>query len=92
MRWWLSSPTPIQVFARAQGPELAEALRTFGHGVTQPPGQGREGPVDLIMSVVKRKDLPAVNALVEDLEPGSFVSVEEPTAIQKGWLFPKRRK
>jgi len=51
-----------------------------------------EGPVDLIMSVVKRKDLPAVNALVDDLAPGSFVSIEEPTAIQRGWGFPKRRK
>ena len=82
----------VQVFTSTQGPELAEALRTFGHGVTQIAGQGREGPVDLILSVVKRRDLPAVNALVNDLAPRSFVSVEEPTAIQKGWLFPKRRK
>jgi uncharacterized protein YebE (UPF0316 family) len=82
----------VQVFAAAHGPELAEALRAFGHGVTRLPGEGGEGPVDLIMSVVKRKDLPTVSVLVNDLAPGSFVSVEEPTAIQRGWLFPKRRK
>jgi uncharacterized protein YebE (UPF0316 family) len=82
----------IQVFARDHGSELSEALRAFGHGVTQIPGRGREGPVELVVSVVKRKDLPKVSALVDDLAPGSFVSVEEPTAIQRGWGFPKRRK
>jgi uncharacterized protein YebE (UPF0316 family) len=82
----------VQVFAPSHGSELAEALRVFGHGVTQLPGLGREGPVDLVMSVVKRRDLPAVKELVNDLAPESFLSVEEPSAIQRGWLFPKRRK
>jgi uncharacterized protein YebE (UPF0316 family) len=82
----------IQVFARSHGPELADALRAFGHGVTQIPGRGRDGPVDLVVSVIRRKDLATVSALVNDLTPGSFVAVEEPTAIQRGWWFPKRRK
>jgi len=82
----------VQVFAPTHGPELAHALRTFGHGVTELQGRGREGPVDVILSVVKRKDLPVLNGLVNDLAPDSFVSVEEPTAIQRGWVFPKRRK
>ncbi|MFC1574972.1 DUF2179 domain-containing protein [Gemmatimonadota bacterium] len=82
----------VQVFAAHHGAQLAEALRAFGHGVTQLQGQGRDGSVEVILSVVKRKDLALVNALVTDLAPGSFVSVEEPTAIQHGWLFPKRRK
>jgi uncharacterized protein YebE (UPF0316 family) len=82
----------IQVFAPSHGSELAEALRVFGHGVTQIEGRGRTGPVELVLSVVKRRDLPVVSALVNDLAPGSFVSVEQPTALQRGWLFPKRRK
>jgi len=82
----------VQVIAPSQGAELAEALRAFGHGVTEFSGRGREGPVELIMSVIKRRDLPMVSALVNDLAPGSFVSVEQPTVIQRGWLFPKRRK
>ena len=82
----------VQVFAPAHGPELADALRAFGHGVTQLQGRGGAGPVDLIMSIVKRRDLPAISALVNDLAPESFVTVEQPSAIQRGWLFPKRRK
>jgi uncharacterized protein YebE (UPF0316 family) len=82
----------VQVFAPAQGAELAAALRMFGHGVTELRGSGRDGPVDLILSVVKRRDLATVNALIDDLAPDSFVSVEEPTAIHHGWTFPKRRK
>jgi uncharacterized protein YebE (UPF0316 family) len=82
----------VQVIAPSHGSQLAEALRIFGHGVTQVEGMGREGPVDLVLSVIKRRDLPQVSALVNDLAPESFVSVEQPTAIQRGWLFPKRRK
>lgn len=82
----------LQIFAPARGAELAEAIRTFGHGVTVLRGEGRTGPVDVLVSIVKRRDLPSVSALVDDLAPESFVSVEEPTAIQRGWMFPKRRK
>ena len=82
----------VQVFAPSHGQELADALRAFGHGVTQLQGRGRQGPVDLLMSIVKRRDLPAISALVNDLAPESFVTVEEPNAIHHGWLFSKRRK
>ncbi|MFC1660391.1 DUF2179 domain-containing protein [Gemmatimonadota bacterium] len=82
----------VQVFTRSQGTDLAEALRVFGHGVTQIQGRGKDGAVDLVISVIRRKDLAAVHQLVEDLTPDAFVSVEEPTAIHHGWLFPKRRK
>ena len=82
----------LQIITPSHGAELAEALRTFGHGVTQLEGRGRQGPVDLVLSIVKRRDLPTINSLVNDLAPDSFVSVEAPTSIQRGWLFPKRRK
>jgi uncharacterized protein YebE (UPF0316 family) len=82
----------VQVFSPVQGSELAAALRAFGHGVTELRGTGRDGPVDVLLAVMKRRDLPTVRELVNDLAPRSFVSVEEPTAIQHGWTFPKRRK
>ena len=82
----------VQVFSPAQGTDLAGALRVFGHGVTELRGKGQDGPVDLILSVVKRRDLPTVRELINDLAPEAFVSIEEPTAIQHGWTFPKRRK
>ena len=68
------------------------SLRAFGHGVTELSGHGGQGPVDMILSVVKRKDLPAISSLVNDLAPDSFFTVEAPTSIQRGWIFPKRRK
>ncbi len=82
----------VQVFTRAQGRELADALRVLGLGVTELSGHGKDGPVELVYSVVKRKDMPTVLKMVKDLAPNAFVSVEAPTAIQHGWLFPKRRK
>jgi uncharacterized protein YebE (UPF0316 family) len=82
----------VQVFTRSHGRELAEAMRVFGLGVTQLSGQGKDGPVEMVYSVVKRKDMPTVMGLVKDLAPNAFISVEAPTAIQHGWMFPKRRK
>lgn len=82
----------VQVFAASQGSELADALRIFGHGVTEFTGRGKDGEVSMVYSVVKRRELPRAMQLIDDLAPGSFVSVEEPTAIQHGWMFPKRRK
>ncbi len=82
----------VQVFTQSRGAELANALRNLGHGVTQLEGRGRDGSVDLVLSVVRRRDLPKVSAVIGDLAPDSFLSVEIPMAIRQGWMFPKRRK
>lgn len=82
----------LQVFTPARGSQLAEALRAEGLGATVFTGQGRTGPVELIYSVVKRRSLPVAMGVVNREAPDAFVMVEQPSAIQRGWLFPARRK
>jgi len=72
--------------------ELAEALRDRGFGVTEFSGQGREGRVEFLYAVVRRRDLARVYDEVRVWDPDAFVTVEEPRAIQRGWLFGTRRK
>lgn len=82
----------VRVVSRVGGVELAEALRERGFGVTEYAGQGREGHVEVVEAVIRRRDLPAVFAEVELWDPDAFVTVEEPRVIYRGWMLQGRRK
>lgn len=82
----------VRVLSRHGGVEIAEALRERGFGVTEFSGQGREGTVEMVYAVIRRRDLPSVYEQIRIWDPDAFVTVEEPKAIQRGWMFQKRRK
>jgi uncharacterized protein YebE (UPF0316 family) len=82
----------VRVFSRFGGVEIAEALRERGFGVTEFAGYGREGSVEMLYAVLRRRDLPSVYEQVRFWDPEAFVTVEEPKAIQRGWMFSQRRK
>src|SRR5688572_27312450 len=76
----------IRVVSRHGGVELAEALRERGFGVTEFAGQGREGHVEVLDAVLRRRDLPAALREIDFWDPDAFVTVQEPRAIHRGWL------
>lgn len=82
----------VQIISRYGGVEVAEALREAGFGVTEFIGQGREGKVEVVHTVVKRRQIDAVLDEVDRWDPDAFVSVEEPRTVRRGWMFSKRRK
>ncbi len=84
----------IRVFCRdiEMGRRVAAALRAAGHGVTEFAGAGHQGPVDLVLTIVRRRQIPAVVREVEAVDRDAFISVEEPRAIRRGWMFGERRK
>lgn len=82
----------VRILSRHGGVEIAEALRERGFGVTEFAGHGREGTVEMVYAVLRRRDLPSVFEQVRIWDPDAFVTVEEPRAIQRGWMFDKRRK
>lgn len=82
----------VRVVSKHGGVELAEALRERGFGVTEYSGLGREGHVEVVDAVMRRRDLPLVFKEVNLWDPDAFVTVGEPRMIQRGWMFGKRRK
>ena len=80
----------VRVVSRHGGVELAEALRDRGFGVTEFAGQGREGRVEVLDAVLRRRDLPFVLQEVNVWDPEAFVTVEEPRAIHRGWMLRSR--
>ncbi|QOJ18063.1 MAG: DUF2179 domain-containing protein [Phycisphaeraceae bacterium] len=56
--------------------ELATALRTAGYRVTRVEGEGRDGKVEVDFLVVKRRQVSEIRALVRQIAPRAFITVE----------------
>ncbi len=82
----------IRIISEHGGVEAADALREAGFGVTEFAGQGREGRVEVVYTVARRSQVNRILDLVGEWAPDSFVTVEEPRAIHRGWTLQKRRK
>lgn len=82
----------VQAICRADGGEVAGGLREMGLGVTEVRGEGREGSVDIVSTVVRRKKIPEVIDAIERIDPDSFITVYDDTQIRRGWVPTGRRK
>jgi uncharacterized protein YebE (UPF0316 family) len=76
----------IRVVSRHAGVEMADALRTLGFGVTEFGGLGRDGRVEIMYTVCRRRDIPRAMSEIERWDRQAFVTVEEPRAIRWGWM------
>jgi uncharacterized protein YebE (UPF0316 family) len=87
----LALGTVILRIILASGAEtLAQDLYSAGYGVTRVDGQGANGPVKLIYTIVKRKDLPVVLGIIHQVAPKVFLSIEEVRSTEQG-IFPSGR-
>ncbi len=82
----------VRVMSQYGGSEIAGSLRQRGFGVTQFAAQGRDGHVEVLYTVLRRRDVSGVLKQVSRQDPHAFVTVEEPRAIHRGWTFDGRRK
>ncbi len=82
----------VRVFTRYYGQEMAAALRELGYGITEYEGWGRDGRIDVLTSVVRRRMLKEMLEEVDRVDPNAFVAVDEPRMVHRGWLFTARKK
>jgi uncharacterized protein YebE (UPF0316 family) len=78
----------VRVVSKRAGIEIAEALRTAGYGVTEFPGFGRDGAVEILNSVVLRRHIADVLGIVTKYDADAFVTVEEPKVLRGGMIAP----
>ncbi len=55
-------------------------------------GRGRAGDVEVLYSVLPRRQVSRYLDVVDRGAPDSFVVVDEPRRVQRGWQFPARKK
>ena len=70
---------------------LVENLAKANHGVTMVDAQGAKGPVKMIFSIVKRKDVTDVARIIEQSHPTAFYSIEDIRDTSSG-VFRKGRR
>jgi uncharacterized membrane-anchored protein YitT (DUF2179 family) len=78
----------LRIITQSKAVELAHSMRAAGYGVTQVDAKGGHGRVDLLFTVIERKDLPEVVRLVESSQPMAFYSIED-TRMVKAGIFPQ---
>jgi uncharacterized protein YebE (UPF0316 family) len=78
----------LRIISPRQGTSVAGALRQAGYGVTELSGQGRDGPVAVISTSVRRRDVDRLEHVIRQADPEAFVSVEEIRPVHRGYFRP----
>ena len=79
----------ISIISTNQGEKIVQKLRKADYGVTELTGSGRSGMVNLITTIVPRKDVEDVLWLVNHADPKSFIAIDDMKAVQRGYMHVK---
>lgn len=75
----------LRIISSRLGEAVAQAVREAGFAVTELPGRGKDGTVNILSVMVQRKYALRVNELVQEIDPDAFVSIEEVRAVRRGF-------
>jgi uncharacterized protein YebE (UPF0316 family) len=76
----------VRIISKTHWLEITQALRQEGFGATQVFGEGKEGTVGIIYSMVPRKQVPAVIKLCDKMDCHAFITVEEAGRVHRGYM------
>ncbi len=74
----------VRVITLKNSEDLISHLRAAEYGVTCIDGHGAEGHVQIVFTIVQRREVKAVVALINEFNPNAFYTVEEVGLIEKG--------
>lgn len=77
----------LRIITSRDSSELQALLKEKNYGVTTVDAQGALGMVKILFSIIPRKTLPDVLALVQRCNPKAFYSIEDVRAVSEG-IFP----
>ncbi|MDI9567385.1 MAG: DUF2179 domain-containing protein [Bacillota bacterium] len=81
----------VQVIPKEKDEDMAAELRKLGYGVTVVTGSGREGPRRILIITIKRKSLPELMRVIDELDRDSFVTVMDTQFIHGGFWEKKAK-
>ena len=76
----------ISIVSMTKGQEIARKLRQADYGVTEMIGSGRSGIVNMITTIVPRRDVEEVFQLVNQTDPKSFIAVDDMKVMKRGYM------
>jgi uncharacterized protein YebE (UPF0316 family) len=78
----------IRIITNKDSQELVLALKKDNHGVTIVDAQGAMGPVKMIFTIIKRKNVQSVAKLIQTHNPSAFYSIEDIKNASQGVFTP----
>ncbi len=82
----------IRIITQKEAIELVEYLKSEGYGVTYIDAKGSMGPVKVVFTIIKRKDIQHVLGIIRKFNPLSFYTIEDIRSFRKGVFRKKARK
>lgn len=79
----------IRIITRQEGGQLMSCLRDAGFGITSQEAQGTTGKVNIIFTIVNRRERAKVIAIIKECNPGAFYSVEDIKSVREGGVFSR---
>jgi uncharacterized protein YebE (UPF0316 family) len=80
----------VQIVTSHHEPELVNSLKNSRYGITAIDAEGGMGPVKVILSIVKREDIPHYLSIVRQFQPRAFFSIQNVRFVHEG-IFPVRQ-
>ena len=80
----------MRIIPKKDTSELVNYLRLNNYGLTIVDAEGSTGPVKIIFSIVKLKDVPHIFNIINQFNPNAFYTIEEVKAVNKGIFKDKR--
>lgn len=82
----------IRIIAKKNTVELIQRLREANYGVTSADAEGKDGPVKILFSTMKRKDLQDALRIINHSNPNAFYTVEEVQQVNEGYFRASQNK
>ncbi len=77
----------LRVITQKDASELVKSLSSEKYGVTCVDGYGAQGKVNVIFTVVPKKEISKVIELIKKFNPKAFYTIEDVDFVEKG-IFP----
>ena len=79
-----------RIYTQKNGEELIQSLNKLNFGATVTHGKGSTNEVDIVETVVDRKELKTSEVIINNFDSNSFYVIEDLRTKQNG-IFPKRK-
>jgi uncharacterized protein YebE (UPF0316 family) len=74
----------MRIIVQKESEKLVQALVEHNFGITMMDASGSKGPVKVILTVVKRKEIALVRRLISENNPTAFYSIEDIRTVSHG--------
>ncbi|MCE5185672.1 MAG: DUF2179 domain-containing protein [Planctomycetaceae bacterium] len=78
----------VRILTHENADALIDAIKARRYGITTTDGAGALGPMKIILTIVPRRAVADVVAILKTHNPNAFYSIEEISEVSKGKLSP----